>query len=66
MYDRACAGLAPKEADSRIASGEDHVIRLRVLDHIGGSSQVEDVVRGTVTFPHGQVDDQILVSQVYI
>ena len=61
IYDRACAGLDPEESASRVASGEAHVIRLNVLDHLKDTSQLQDLVHGSITFPHGNVDDQILV-----
>jgi glutamyl-tRNA synthetase len=59
LYDRACAHIAPSEADRRANAGEPHVIRLFVPT---GSSTVNDVVLGPVSMPHGSVDDQVLMK----
>jgi len=59
MYDRVCLSLKPEEVQEKMATTKNHTIRLRVPD---GSTDVEDVVRGKITFQNKQVDDQILVK----
>lgn len=59
-YDRTCRELDRDEAAKRIASGEDHVWRLKVpLDH--GPITFDDAVYGRVSFPAEVMDDMILV-----
>jgi glutamyl-tRNA synthetase len=59
LYDRACSHIAPAEAERRAAGGEAHVIRMRVP---AGQSVLNDIVVGEVRFPHGVVDDQVLLK----
>jgi glutamyl-tRNA synthetase len=60
IYDRACTRISQDVSASRAASGESHVIRMRVPTN--GSSTVNDIILGDVTFSHAGVDDQILIK----
>ena len=59
-YDRACRALFPAEAERRAAAGEPHVIRLAVP--LEGETTFDDLIRGRITIPNAQVDDQILLK----
>ncbi len=59
-YDGHCRAIPAAEAARRTAAGEEHVIRLAMPD--AGDLVVEDLLRGEIRFPAGQVDDQILVK----
>jgi glutamyl-tRNA synthetase len=59
MYDRACMGIDPAEAQRRVDAGEPHVLRLRVP---AGAVTVSDAVHGRVLFPSATVDDQVLIK----
>ena len=59
-YDRHCVELDPAEAARRAEAGEAHTLRFRVP---AGSTTVEDLVRGAVTFDHAEIDDWVMVRQ---
>lgn len=59
-YDGKCLALDPAEAEERAASGEPHVIRLRVPEE--GECRFVDGVRDEVTIPWSQVDMQVLIK----
>jgi len=59
-YDGACAGLAAEEANARIGSGEPHVIRMRVPTD--GECAFTDRLRGSISIPWENVDQQILLK----
>ena len=59
-YDGHCIGMDEGDKTRRIASGEAHVIRLRVPDD--GECTFEDGLRGAITIPWQQVDMQVLVK----
>lgn len=59
MYDRHCRNIPAAEAAQRAAT-EAHVIRLKVPTT--GSIVMEDVIRGRVEIPWGQIDDQVLIK----
>ncbi len=59
-YDGHCRAIPAAQAAERAAAGEEHVIRLRMPDD--GELVVEDLLRGEIRFPAGQVDDQVLVK----
>jgi glutamyl-tRNA synthetase len=60
MYDRLCRNLTKEEVDRRIASGEPHVVRLRVP--IGEAIRFNDIIRGDVEFDSKTIDDQVLLK----
>lgn len=57
-YDNRCRRLDAAEARRRVASGESHVIRMKVP--LEGEIIVWDQIRGKVTFDCSLLDDQIL------
>lgn len=59
-YDGHCRHLDAQEAAERIASGEPHVIRLKLPAHT--DIQFNDLVRGTVTMNTDDLDDQVLIK----
>ena len=59
-YDGHCRAIPAAEAARRTAAGEEHVIRLGMP--ADGELVVEDLLRGEIRFPAGQVDDQVLVK----
>lgn len=60
MYDRLCRNLTKEESDRRIASGEPHVVRLRVP--IGELVRFNDIIRGDIEFDSKTIDDQVLLK----
>ena len=60
MYDRQCRNLPRQKAEDRAAVGDEHVIRLAVP--LEGSIKMYDLIRGDVTIPWAQVDDQVLIK----
>lgn len=59
-YDRACRDLSLAEADRRIAAGETYVIRQKMP--LAGEVTVTDALRGNITFPAIDLDDQVLMK----
>lgn len=63
MYDRACRAVPASEAAARARAGEPHVLRLKVPGVAdGGTTAVDDAVRGRVVFANATVDDQVLLK----
>lgn len=60
MYDRHCRNLPRQKAEDRAAVGDEHVVRLAVP--LEGSIKMRDMIRGEVTIPWAQVDDQVLIK----
>lgn len=60
MYDRHCRNLPREQSENRAAVGDEHVIRLAVP--LEGSIKMHDMIRGDVTIPWSQVDDQVLIK----
>lgn len=58
-YDRHCLRLSKKEIDSRLASGERHVLRMQIP---AGTSEFIDAIRGKVSFQNADVDDQVILK----
>ncbi len=59
-YDGTCRELDPAESLRRAEAGESFTVRFRIPE---GSTVVEDLVRGTVTFDNSEVDDWVMVRQ---
>jgi nondiscriminating glutamyl-tRNA synthetase len=57
-YDGRCCAMAPDERAARLRAGEPHSIRLAVTAR---EWRLEDLVRGTVTFPEGVVGDFVVL-----
>lgn len=58
-YDRTCTHLSEEEVNAKLSAGENHVIRMRIPE---GETAVRDLIRGTVTIKHEEIDDQVLVK----
>jgi glutamyl-tRNA synthetase len=59
-YDRACRAIPPEEAARRAAAGEPHVVRLAMPDT--GETVLRCPLRGDISYPNHQMDDQVLVK----
>ena len=59
-YDRHCRDFAREESAKRVASGEPHVVRMKVP--LEGDLTFEDLIRGSVTIAHKILDDQVLLK----
>ncbi len=59
-YDRKCLYLTEEEKQAKLDAGEPHVIRLKVPDNTEIS--FEDTIRGRITVPSKDVDDQVLIK----
>lgn len=59
-YDRRYRNLSPQEVQQRIDAGQSYVVRLKVP--LTGECVYQDVIRGTVSVPWADVDDQILLK----
>jgi glutamyl-tRNA synthetase len=59
-YDGHCRRLDPAEAASRVAGGEEHVIRFKT-PHEGTTTAV-DLLRGPIEVDNTTIDDYILVK----
>ncbi len=58
-YDRRCLKLGAEEVSRRIASGEAHVIRMKIPE---GTSAFDDAIRGHIAFNNVDVDDQVIIK----
>ena len=59
-YPGTCRWLTPAEIDSNLAAGMPFTIRMKVPDE--GSTTFTDELRGSITFEHKNVDDQVLLK----
>lgn len=59
-YDNHCRSLSAEEIQSHLSSGEKHIIRMKIPS--AGSIEIDDLIRGKVTFPVSQIDDQVLLK----
>ena len=57
-YDRRCDRLSPDAVRNRMESGEQFVVRFRIPD---GSTEWDDLVHGTISFPNKDVDDFVVL-----
>ncbi|MHB8089395.1 MAG: glutamate--tRNA ligase [Anaerolineaceae bacterium] len=58
-YDGTCRFLSADEVKTRVAAGEQHVIRFKTPKE--GSTTVTDLLRGDITVENRTLDDYILV-----
>src|SRR3989338_1878956 len=58
-YDRHCFTLSADEIAQKHSVKEPHVIRLRIPE---GETSFEDTIRGRITFPNAEMDDQVLLK----
>ncbi|MBB65166.1 MAG: glutamate--tRNA ligase [Waddliaceae bacterium] len=59
-YDRRYRNLSPQEIEERMAAGQAHVIRLKVP--LTGECVYNDAIKGRITVPWADVDDQVLLK----
>lgn len=59
-YDGHCAQLDPAESATRVAAGEEHVIRMKTPDE--GDCAFTDRFRGEISIPWSQIDEQVLLK----
>lgn len=59
-YDRRYRNLSPEEIQEREAAGQSYVIRLKVP--LSGECVFEDAIKGRISFPWADIDDQILLK----
>jgi glutamyl-tRNA synthetase len=59
-YDGHCLALDRQTAERRVASGEAHVIRMKVPSE--GICRFTDVLRGEIEIPYSQIDMQVLIK----
>ncbi len=59
-YDKKCRYLTPEEVQEQLDSGVPYTIRLKVPDNTEIS--FEDAVRGKITIPSKDVDEQVLMK----
>lgn len=60
MYDRRCIKLSQDEIKKKLESGEKYVIRQKI--NTEGITEVDDLIRGKVSFENKLLDDQILLK----
>lgn len=59
-YDRRYRNLSPEEIKARMDEGQPFTIRLKVP--LTGECVYEDAIKGRLTFPWADVDDQVLLK----
>ncbi|WP_420421872.1 glutamate--tRNA ligase [Simkania sp.] len=59
-YDRRYRNLSPEEIEKRESEGQSYTIRLKVP--LTGECEYEDLIKGRITCPWADVDDQILLK----
>jgi glutamyl-tRNA synthetase len=59
-YDRRYRNLSPEEIANRESEGQPYTIRLKVP--LTGECAFEDAIKGRISFPWADVDDQVLLK----
>lgn len=59
-YDRRHRNLSPEEIESRLAQKQPYVVRLKIP--LKGLCEFDDLIKGRVTTPWADVDDQVLMK----
>jgi nondiscriminating glutamyl-tRNA synthetase len=59
-YDKKCRYLTPEERQQRLDAGESYTIRLAVPEN--QEISFTDTIRGKITIPSKDVDDQVLIK----
>lgn len=59
-YDRRYRNCSPEEVAQREAAGQPYVIRMKIP--LTGECVYEDAIKGRITFPWADVDDQVLLK----
>jgi len=59
-YDGTCRALSPEEAGQKIADGEKHVVRFKILHE--GQTVARDLIRGDIAVDNRNIDDYVLLK----
>lgn len=59
-YDRHCRSLTKEEVETKLASGSEYVIRLKVPDN--KEIKFNDLIRGEIVINSDIIDDQVLLK----
>src|SRR5260370_24955638 len=59
-YDRRCRAIPKDESERRAAAGERFVVRQAMP--LEGTTTLQDLVMGTVTFRNATLDDHVLLK----
>lgn len=59
-YDRRCRNLSPAEIRQKEEAGKAFVLRLKMP--LTGECLYEDLIKGRITYPWADVDDQVLLK----
>jgi len=59
-YDRRYRNLSPEEIQEREAAGQSFTIRIKVP--LSGECVFEDAIKGRISFPYADIDDQVLLK----
>jgi nondiscriminating glutamyl-tRNA synthetase len=60
-YDGLCRKLKKEESAQRVASGENHVVRMKIPE-IPETLVLNDLIRGNVSIETSQTEDQVIVK----
>lgn len=58
-YDRECLKLSSEAAAAKLKAGEPYTVRLKVP---AGVTTFSDAIRGAISIPNAEVDDQVLLK----
>ena len=61
-YDQHCRKLTARERKSRLEAGMPRVIRMKIPDTSDGEHTFWDAIRGEVSIPYENLDDQIIMK----
>lgn len=59
-YDQHCRNLNKAEIEENLAKSSSHVIRMKIP--LTGETVFKDLVRGTISISHNNLDDQVLIK----
>lgn len=59
-YDRRYRNLSQEEIEEREAAGQSYVVRLKVP--LSGECVFQDAIKGKISFPWADIDDQVLLK----
>jgi glutamyl-tRNA synthetase len=59
-YDRRCRNLSSEEIQQKESEGKPYVIRIKMP--LTGECCYEDLIKGRITYPWADVDDQVLLK----
>ena len=58
-YDRHCLGLTEDEINKNVSEGQPFVVRLKIPE---GITTFKDEIRGDISYPNKDLDDQVLMK----